>query len=155
MNVPPAVSNELAILIEQSAVTGIRERVAEEDGRREIGGLLLGYRFIDAIRVMRATFPGQLDVSTRISFHRRCPSHQLAASIWWARSAMKGDWVGEWHSHPEAKPRPSGMDIRSWKRLVAHTRKPMLFIIFGFKTTYSAVLFPNSSKLVETSILVS
>lgn len=149
MNVPPAVSNDLAILIEQSAMIGIRKRVAEENGRREIGGLLLGYRFVDAIRVMRATFPGRLDISTRMSFHRRCPSHQRAASVWWARSAMKGDWVGEWHSHPENNPKPSHIDIKSWRRVVAYTEKPMLFIIVGFQSSFSAIISPGSEDIKE------
>ena len=149
MNVPPAVSIDLAILIEQSAMREIRKRVAEENGRREIGGLLLGYRFVDAIRVMRATFPGRLDVSTRMSFHRRCPSHQLAASIWWARSAMKGDWVGEWHSHPESNPKPSLIDVKSWRRMVAHTGKPMIFMIFGFQSNFTAIISPGSEYIKE------
>lgn len=149
MNALPVVRNELAVLVEQRAIAGIRQRVDYENGRREIGGLLLGYRFVDAIRIMRATFPGHLDASTRMSFHRRCPSHQVAASVWWARSAMKGDWVGEWHSHPENKPHPSSIDIKSWKRQVVQTGKPMVFLIFGFETIYAATLAPGATWPAE------
>ena len=149
MSVPLAVNNEVSVLIDKPVLPSLHQRVQQENAKHEIGGLLLGFRFSDAIRVVKPTFPGPGDISKYSSFSRCCPTHQLAASSWWAQSQRKGDWVGEWHSHPENRPQPSAIDIRTWKRLVSHTGRPMVFIIIGLQTYFAAILYSDRDNLIE------
>lgn len=134
--------DEISASVDEAVTNRIHARVLGENGRREVGGLLLGFRDETSIRVVKCTFPGPGDKSSRARFHRRCPSHQLAASLWWARCGGRGDWVGEWHSHPEDNPSPSRIDRGSWRRQVRHTGSTMLFLIFGFSETFAEILRP-------------
>lgn len=144
MIVPPVLPGRIDVSVDGAVILRVGERVKQEKGKRELGGLLLGFRDEKAIRVVRCTFPGPGDISTRTRFHRRSPSHQISASIWWARCGGRGDWVGEWHSHPEDNPSPSGIDLTSWRRQVRHTQRPMVFLIFGLRTYYCATLSPDA-----------
>ena len=65
------------------------------------------------------------------------------------RLGGKGDLVGEWHSHPENNPKPSHIDIKSWRRVVAYTEKPMVFIIVGFQSNFTAIISPGSEDIKE------
>ncbi|TGY90061.1 hypothetical protein E5163_02735 [Marinicauda algicola] len=135
-------SGDVSACVDEAVINQIRARVTAESGRKEIGGLLLGYRDSVSIRVVRCTFPGPGDKSSRSRFDRRCASHQLAATLWWARCRGRGDWVGEWHSHPEHHPTPSSIDRKSWRRQVEHTRSPLVFVIFGLSGTFAEILLP-------------
>jgi integrative and conjugative element protein (TIGR02256 family) len=77
------------------------------------------------------------DVRTRFGFVRQDPGHQRAATADWRQSAGTINFVGEWHTHPEAHPNPSLMDRNSWKKQM-RTRKPvpLVFLIGGTVSTY-------------------
>ncbi|MHA6287139.1 Mov34/MPN/PAD-1 family protein [Maricaulis sp. CAU 1757] len=153
MNAPRALTTDVSVSVDSAVYHRISSRVAAEAGKRETGGLLLGLRAKGAIRIMRCTFPGPADLSTHHRFHRRCPSHQISATMWWVRCGGKGDWVGEWHSHPEADPTPSNIDIDSWKRQVAHVQKPLTFMIFGLSSVYGATISPGSNTIDPLDIV--
>ena len=40
-------------------------------------------------------------------------------------------YVGEWHTHPEPVPSPSGQDCANWRNLVRQTKHPLAFVILG------------------------
>jgi integrative and conjugative element protein (TIGR02256 family) len=39
--------------------------------------------------------------------------------------------VGEWHTHPEHRPRPSMIDEGEWRKLIRSSKRELLFIILG------------------------
>jgi integrative and conjugative element protein (TIGR02256 family) len=39
--------------------------------------------------------------------------------------------VGEWHTHPEATPAPSSIDVSEWKSLCRNNEQPLIFVILG------------------------
>lgn len=41
------------------------------------------------------------------------------------------DYLGEWHTHPEINPSPSGMDISEWTKITSRQPRPMVFMILG------------------------
>jgi len=47
-------------------------------------------------------------------------------------------YLGEWHTHPEDHPTPSGLDRSEWRRLATGRRdkRPQLSIIVGRKSLY-------------------
>lgn len=109
----------------------------------ERGGLLLGYRRGQHLHVDFVTTPGPADQASRFAFRRGTAGHQSAASQRWLFSGGTSDWLGEWHSHPEAHPQPSGTDIATWHRLVREARHPMAFVIFGYVSEWVCIVYPR------------
>jgi integrative and conjugative element protein (TIGR02256 family) len=109
-----------------SAINLFRQRSSKAP---EAGGILIGYRRADHLHIVEATAPGPGDTGTRISFRRDDPSHQRRASARWQDSSGYLDYLGEWHTHPEMSPSPSGTDRRAWQEVVA--RRPTEVFVFA------------------------
>lgn len=100
----------------------------------EAGGILLGCRRDPHLEVARITEPGVGDVRKRIFFDRRDPCHQRGAIEAWRDSGRFIDYLGDWHTHPEPSPTPSGVDFEQWRLLRGQTNiDPMLELIVGTK----------------------
>lgn len=105
----------------------------------ESGGVLLG-RFIKGsknIVVDKLTTPLRGDKQTRYSFKRLSPLHQEIITAEWHKSKGTCNYLGEWHTHPEDFPTPSGVDLRDWKRKLkkdVFSSRYLYFIIGGIKS---------------------
>lgn len=97
----------------------------------EAGGILLGLRRGDHVHVRGLTQPGPDDRRSRTSFHRARAFHQEQALQQWRASGGMTDYLGEWHTHPESAPTPSGTDIAEWRALQRCYPDPLLFLIAG------------------------
>lgn len=100
-------------------------------GATEAGGVLIGSLRGPHIEVVDCTQPMPNDLRRRHAFDRRDVGHVAAI-----HAAMKGSagtigYVGEWHTHPEPVPSPSGQDATNWRDLVRQTRHPLAFVILG------------------------
>jgi integrative and conjugative element protein (TIGR02256 family) len=52
----------------------------------------------------------------------------------------EGDYVGEWHTHPEDVPAPSTIDLQEWSIVMKRNPgKPMIFLIVGRKEEWFGV----------------
>lgn len=91
----------------------------------------MGYRSGQHLHVLYATVPMPLDKSSRISFERLDPGHQLAVTKAWKESQGRIDYLGDWHTHPQLNPSPSGIDYTEWAKLGSTLNKPLLFLIVG------------------------
>lgn len=109
-----------------SAINPFRQRSSKTS---EAGGVLIGYRRADHLHIVEATVPGPRDAGTRVSFRRDDLSHQRRASACWQDSHGYLDYLGEWHTHPEMSPSPSGTDLRAWQEVVA--RRPAEVFVFA------------------------
>jgi integrative and conjugative element protein (TIGR02256 family) len=105
---------------------------------KEAGGVLLG-RYIRGCRdivIDSLSVPGPKDWRTRTSFYRLRGHHQKAIDKAWQSSQGTVNYLGEWHTHPEPFPTPSGVDMWDWKRRLQEDTfdsSSLLFIIVGFK----------------------
>lgn len=129
------VSNPLVrdgrILIE-SNVLGALDPFRQRDlSSPEAGGILLGFRRGIHLHVVDLTTPHPDDTRRRTGFHREATEHQRIALARWSVSGGRMDYLGEWHTHPECSPKPSVIDRKEWKVIVAHRTTPMLFLILG------------------------
>lgn len=97
----------------------------------ESGGIFTGYRRGAHLHVCALTSPLPGDRRSRTSFHRMDHGHQAIANARWKGSSQRSDYLGEWHTHPEETPRPSGVDMREWKLILQRSAEPMVFIIAG------------------------
>lgn len=133
------------LLIETEVLEGLDAYRQTDPRSTESAGVLLGYRRGDHIHIVQATLPAADDVRSRFSFTRRDKSHQQIATREWQRSGRTKDYVGEWHTHPEATPAPSSIDVSEWKSLCRNNKQPLIFVILGTAHDWYGVGF--GSKL--------
>lgn len=101
----------------------------------ERGGSLIGRRIANSPDVVVDLVLGPLDAdaSSPVSFVRS-GAHQSLVDSEWEASAGTSNYLGDWHTHPEAVPSPSRRDLATWVRLVrAQTaeHQPLFFVIVG------------------------
>jgi integrative and conjugative element protein (TIGR02256 family) len=113
----------------------------------EAGGLLLGSVHGGHLFIEQATVPTVWDKRFRYLFERMPFGHEAIALARWTATQGTVRYLGEWHTHPEDHPHPSGLDRLEWSRLSAQRRdkRPMLAVIVGRKSLY-VELVPNSSN---------
>lgn len=116
----------------------------------EGGGLLIG-RVSDCmtvVEVREATEPGPGDERERFGFVRRCDTHLAALDRAWDSSHGIDVCIGNWHTHPERLPTPSGTDVDEWLAHAHHAWKessradPHVFAIVGTVFTAFWLLRP-------------
>ena len=104
----------------------------------EAGGLLLGYVRGSHLEIVEATLPTKFDRRFRTFFERMKNLHEHIAHSRWADSQGLVRYIGEWHTHPQDYPAPSGTDLIEWRKLSVKRidKRPILGLIVGRKTLY-------------------
>ncbi len=129
-----------SVKVDAGAVTVMESFRQLEPRDAEAGGVLLG-RFIrgtEDIVIDEVTTPTWWDCQSRTSFRRRTWGHQRIIDARWSTSGGTSLYLGEWHSHPEPTPSPSGVDLEDWKRRLRvddFEGDTLLFLIAGQHTT--------------------
>jgi integrative and conjugative element protein (TIGR02256 family) len=132
------ITNGGKIKLTSSVIEVLQQHKQVNNDSFESGGVLLG-RFIKVsknIVVDKITTPMKGDKQTRFSFKRLSPLHQEIITVEWNKSNGTCNYLGEWHTHPEDYPTPSGVDIRDWKRKLkkdVFSGRYLYFIIAGIK----------------------
>ena len=109
------------------------------DDANEAGGLLLGFRRGPHLEIIDITTPHPKDVSHGTFFYRCDPLHEKYANKMWSKSKKTIDYLGEWHTHPEQTPNPSGLDVSEWKKLTVDHKSSMVFLILGISDNWLGV----------------
>ena len=114
------------------------QHIQGTDADCEAGGLLLGSVHGGHLLIEQATVPTAWDKRFRYLFERMPFGHEAIALSRWTASQGTIRYLGEWHTHPEDHPHPSGLDRSEWSRLSAQRRdmRPMLAVIVGRKALY-------------------
>jgi integrative and conjugative element protein (TIGR02256 family) len=102
----------------------------------ESGGVLLGRFIINSndVVVDKVTVPTQGDRQGRFRFFRSHKPHQARIDEEWITSEGTCNYLGEWHTHPEANPIPSFCDLANWKKRLIFDRfdsDSLFFVIVG------------------------
>ena len=119
------------VLIEKKVVSTLNQW-RQTGMQSEAGGILIGSRRPPHIHVTACTTPFRRDKRSRFEFYRKDPRHVIAARQLWKNSNQKAYYLGDWHTHPVGKPRPSAVDHRAWGKLIKSKLGPeLLFIIVG------------------------
>lgn len=107
--------------------------IAESSPEAETGGILIG--FVDELRravVLRATGPGPKAENSKTLFSRDVEYVQAELERATTELGPRGGYIGEWHSHLEANPQPSALDIESLSGIAVApnylTRCPVMII---------------------------
>lgn len=101
----------------------------------EAGGVLLGRFILESKNIVidEVTKPFSSDIRERARF-KRGPQHQKMIDEKWLLSKGKCNYLGEWHTHPEEYPDPSGKDKSEWKRILkgdTFSSRYLYFVIIG------------------------
>jgi integrative and conjugative element protein (TIGR02256 family) len=120
----------------KSEVVARLRQYRQENLDREAGGVLLGryVRDSDDVIVDKITVPMEGDRRGRRWFFRASTLHQSVLDSAWSDSAGTCNYLGEWHTHAEADPSPSVIDILDWRKRFLVDRidsKRLFFIIVG------------------------
>ena len=101
------------------------------DHKPETGGQLFANIGEKTINIVLATLPTANDVQSRYGFIRDQTLEQRAI----IEQKKRGlDYVGDWHTHPQMVPYPSGIDKRTTAKLFRqskHNLKGFLMVIVG------------------------
>ncbi|PAU86023.1 hypothetical protein CK507_16255 [Pseudomonas sp. WN033] len=123
------------------------QHVQAGDADSEAGGLLLGSVHGAHMFIEQATVPTAWDKRFRYLFERMPFGHETIALSRWMASQGTIRYLGEWHTHPEDTPTPSGLDRLEWNILSAKRRdkRPTLAVIVGRKALH-VELVPSSGR---------
>jgi len=126
----------------ESAPLAIMSRYKQiERNDSEAGGILLGRMIENSndVIVDEVTIPCPHDKRSRFSFFRSKNTQETINSRW-RTSQQTQNYLGEWHTHPEAHPSPSSTDIRNWQNIMAKGifDQDFLFFIIVGQITMSA-----------------
>lgn len=94
--------------------------------------MLLG-RLIEGtedVVVDEVTVPSPRDKRRRFFFFREKDTAQKHVVNAWNLSKQTRNYLGEWHSHPQDEPSPSGPDIINWRRVVKESQFEQRFLLF-------------------------
>jgi len=108
----------------------------------ESGGIVLGQVVGNVIYINRASTPNQFDKSSRYRFERDKNAAQILVNYEYLNSNKKITYLGEWHTHPENVPTPSGQDrsmIKDQFKSGTLNEPFLLLVIQGIEKLYVSI----------------
>lgn len=116
----------------------------------EAGGQLFGAVCPTEVSVLAVTGPYARDDSGRYRYR----SDPVAAQTAIDEQARAGRlYLGEWHTHAEKHPRPSGSDVEAMRALLARSRlnaNSALLVIVGLSSSPDAMLVCSFGRITRT-----
>lgn len=147
---------EISVYIQDSVINIIESFKQKNMKDQEAGGILLGQVVGSNIYILKVTIPNIFDKSSRCSFVCDKNAAQLIIHYEFLNSDKKTIYIGEWHTHPEDRPFPSGVDRGMIKHQFIKNKlnEPFLILIIqGLTELYVAVCDGNTIERVNYKIL--
>jgi len=134
--------------ISESALTTLYKFRQTNPDDKEAGGILLGRFIRDSKDVVidAATPPDKQDKRSLFRFFRKKRTSQKIVNKAWKETEHTKNYLGDWHTHPENHPTPSGHDINNWLRIgrkALYEQDFLIFIIVGIISTRAWVYFED------------
>jgi integrative and conjugative element protein (TIGR02256 family) len=133
------------VLIAYPVIAMFEQEQARCAAKVEAGGILIGSYRGPHVEITDFTRPAKSDIRQPYCFVKQDPKHQRAATRAWVTSGGKDTYVGEWHTHPVGDPKPSPIDIATWRDLTDATKRAMIFAIV---TPHGWALFHARRRLL-------
>lgn len=136
------------------AVMAVFEANVQIGRRPESGGILLGTVHDHGMLITHATAPSRYDRQLRMFFSREPRGHRAVAQRLWRASGGIVRYLGDWHTHPEDDPCPSGIDLREWHQLalVRNDGRPALSVIVGRRAMHVELMFADAKRVPLISV---
>lgn len=155
--------NELIFKLNNGGVIKLTEQVIQaissykqyEKKDTEAGGILMGRFIKDSKNIVidKLTEPMKGDKRTRYSFKRLSAKHQTILDLEWMQSKGTCNYLGEWHTHPEEVPDPSGVDKRDWKRKLKTDLFSSRYLYFIIAGTEEILIWEGDRRTLEINQL--
>jgi integrative and conjugative element protein (TIGR02256 family) len=127
------INESVFLVIAPNALRKIQSYKQMSSASHEAGGLIYGYYRDPHIHLFDVTTPQSADLRTRYFWNRQDKEHLKLLDE--AQRDLGVCYLGEWHTHPERNPTPSGLDVVEWKDLMKlNLGIPHIFIICGQDT---------------------
>ncbi len=146
---------KIEISITRSVLNLIEKFKQTSKNANESGGILLGQVADDKVYILKVSTPNKFDKASRYSFDCNKDAAQVIIDYEFNNSGRKTIYIGEWHTHPENFPNPSGVDRKMIDNQYFKNKlnEPFLILIIqGLKGLYIAIF--NGKKLEETKLTV-
>jgi len=143
------------IIISHSALNVIEKFKQNSKKDNESGGILLGQVTNKNVYILKVTTPNKFDRASRYSFDCNKDAAQVIINYEFLNSGQKTIYIGEWHTHPENYPNPSGVDKMMIDRQYFKNKinEPFLILIIqGLKGLFVAIF--DGKKLEESEIKI-
>lgn len=135
-------------------VLNLIERFKQRNKKdNEAGGILLGQVTDNEVYILKITTPNKFDRASRYSFDCNKDAAQVIINYEFLNSSQKTIYIGEWHTHSENFPSPSGVDKNMINNQYFKNKinEPFLILIIqGIKGLYVAIY---DGKKLEEAIL--
>ena len=131
MMIYPMKGSEQRIVFMQAVLDHFAKHRQDKPKKTEAGGLLFAKVNFPEIHVQKATGPRARDIRKRTLFQPYGPSEQREINKFHKRDLH---FVGVWHTHPEAVPSPSQLDISSIRGTFSrsiHSLAGFILVIVG------------------------
>lgn len=111
----------------------------------ERGGILLGMYDSQSYyyKITDFTVPNEFDQAGQLFFVRSKHGAQQVINEQWRKSHGLINYLGEWHTHPEKKPKPSAVDLSLIQQIIEDESAvwpEVLMIILGQKDTATLIV---------------
>jgi integrative and conjugative element protein (TIGR02256 family) len=111
------------LVIRSAVLRHFRNHQQKRTGLLEAGGQLFARLSLDEVVVERATGPRRTDFRTRTQYVPDRSAEQPEIDHWHRRGLH---YVGDWHTHPETIPHPSGSDSASIRESFLKSKHSLL-----------------------------
>lgn len=140
-------ADDQLVYFDQS-VLDVFERHIQSDSGTEAGGILLGHVRGKHLEVLEASEPTPQDRRLRYFFERMIHGHKGLAERRWRESNGLVRYIGEWHTHPQDVPSPSGTDLCEWEKLARDRsdRRPLLAVIVGRQNLHVELMHAGGKR---------
>jgi integrative and conjugative element protein (TIGR02256 family) len=152
------LKNNKLLVFTNSVINTLNSYKQLKKDQHESGGILLGKVYRDIIVVDKVTEPSIEDNSGRYFFERNVQKAQKIIEYEWTHSNGERIYLGEWHTHPEDTPTPSGDDKKLLYSMLKDTQMEidfLIMVIIGIKNPYAAVLYRDHKKIEPLSKLTT
>lgn len=142
MNYKKLKVSDIKVYISQSTIDIIERHKQNKRATPESGGILLGQVRGNEIFILKASTPNKFDKSSRNSFSCNKDAAQIIIDYEFLNSDKKTIYLGEWHTHPENFPTPSGIDQKMIKDQYFKNKlnEPFLMLLIqGRKERYFSI----------------
>lgn len=144
-----------SIIISRSVLKLIERFKQTNKKDNESGGIILGQVTEKNVYILKVTTPNKFDSASRYSFDCNKDAAQIIINYEFLNSNQKTIYIGEWHTHPEDYPNPSGVDKKMIDNQYFKNKlnEPFLILIIqGLKGLYVAIF--DGKKLLETKLSI-
>lgn len=122
-------NHDLKLRIPASVVEELTSYRQDSSDDVESAGLLVGYGNDSTYTLYEITYPQESDIRDRVYFKLDPTPHQKIIDGFFACSDGLLGYIGTWHTHPQAAPSPSNLDLKDWLAHESENQDRQLFFL--------------------------